>query len=115
LSRSEALGCIPAKNRHLREERLASGEVTILYPVTPPAWLRKLSGWLGIADAGPRVGKLQLDSLGTSVWARLDGRASIRTIAAALAEAHRLEPREAEVAVAEFIRELGRRGLVGLR
>jgi hypothetical protein len=31
------------------------------------------------------------------------------------AETHRLENREAEVSVTQFIRELGKRGLLGLR
>ena len=31
------------------------------------------------------------------------------------AETHRLENREAEISVTQFIRELGRRGLIGLR
>jgi hypothetical protein len=45
----------------------------------------------------------------------LDGRTPLRRIAAAFAETHRLERKEAEVATAQFIRELGRRGLIGLR
>lgn len=87
----------------------------ILYPVTVRPWMAKIATWLGAADAPPHTGKLQLDLLGSTVWAMLDGRSSIRAIAATLAEEHRLEPREAEVAVTQFIRELGRRGLIGLR
>jgi hypothetical protein len=115
LSRFEALGCVPVKTRHLREERLASGDVMILYPVTVRPWMAKIARWLGAAHAPPHTGKLQLDLLGSTVWAMLDGHSSIRKIAAMLAEEHRLEPREAEVAVTQFVRELGRRGLIGLR
>jgi len=115
LTRGEALGCIPVKSRHVREQRLESGEVLVFYPVTVRPWMAKLARWLGSGDSPPRTAKLQLDQLGSTVWAMLDGRSCIRAIAATLAEAHRLEPREAEVAVTQFIRELGRRGLVGLR
>lgn len=115
LTRSEALGCIPVKNHHVREQRLESGELVILYPVTARPWIVKVSTWLGAAAAPPRTGKLHLDGLGSTVWAMLDGRASIRAIAAAFAREHRLETREAEVAVTQFVRELGRRGLIGLR
>jgi hypothetical protein len=115
LTRSEALGCIPVKNHHVREQRLESGELVILYPVTARPWIVKVSAWLGAAAAPPRTGKLQLDGLGSTVWGMLDGRASIRAIAAAFAREHRLETREAEVAVTQFLRELGRRGLLGLR
>lgn len=114
-TRREALGGIPVKNRHVREQRLESGELMILYPVTAPPWLERLSKWLGGAATPPRTGKLQLDLLGSTVWAMLDGQTALRNIAAALAREHQLEMAEAEVAVTQFIRELGRRGLIGLR
>jgi hypothetical protein len=115
LTRREALGSIPVKNRHVSEQRLESGELMILYPVTALPWMERLSKWLGAEAAPPRTGKLQLDLLGSTVWAMLDGQTPLRKIAAALAREHQLEPTEAEVAVTQFIRELGRRGLVGLR
>ena len=114
-TRTEALACIPVKSRHVKEQRLESGEVLVFYPLTVQPWMAKLSRWLGDRDSPPRTAKLQLDQLGSTVWTMLDGRSCIRAIAATLAEEHRLEPREAEVAVTQFIRELGRRGLVGLR
>jgi hypothetical protein len=114
-SRSEALACIPVKNRHVREQRLDNGVVVVLYPVTVRSWMATLARWLGVRAAPPRTAKLQLDRLGSGVWGMLDGRTSLRRIAAAFAETHRLERKEAEVAVSQFIRELGRRGLIGLR
>jgi hypothetical protein len=59
--------------------------------------------------------KLQLDALGTSVWDLVDGKRSVRRITQIFAETHRLENKEAEVSVTRFIRELGKRGLLGLR
>jgi hypothetical protein len=59
--------------------------------------------------------KLQLDSMGTAVWDLVDGSRSVRRIVQIFAEAHRLENKEAEVSVTSFIRELGQRGLIGLR
>ena len=115
LSRGEALGCIPVKSRHVREQRLESGEVLVFYPVTVRPWMAKLARWLGDRDSPPRTAKLQLDHIGSAVWAMLDGQTPLRRIAAAFAEDHRLERKEAEVAVTPFIRELGRRGLIGLR
>ena len=114
-TRREALGSIPIKNRYAREQRLEGGELMILYPVTAVPWVARLSKWLGAAPAPPRTGKLQLDLLGSTVWGMLDGQTPLRKIAAALAQEHQLEPTEAEVAVTQFVRELGRRGLVGLR
>jgi hypothetical protein len=115
LSRLEALACIPVKNRHVREQRLDSGEVVVLYPVTARPWMATLTRWLGVRATAPRTAKLQLDRLGSGVWGMLDGRTPLRRIAAAFAATHRLERKEAEVAVSQFVRELGRRGVIGLR
>jgi hypothetical protein len=114
-TRREALACIPVKNRQVSEQRMETGEVVVLYPLTVRPWMATLAGWLGARALPPRTAKLQLDRLGSAVWAMLDGRTSLRGIAAAFAESHRLERKEAEVAVAQFIRELGRRGIIGLK
>jgi hypothetical protein len=49
------------------------------------------------------------------VWNLMDGKRSVRQLVKIFAGTHRLEPREAEVSVTQFIRELGRRGLIGMR
>ncbi|MFO7708573.1 MAG: PqqD family protein [Desulfobacterales bacterium] len=115
ISRDEAFGSVPVKNRHVRESRLDGGDVVLHYPVSAPPWAARVAHWLQKDLGPPRVGKLQLDALGTAVWDRIDGRRSLREIAAAFAESHQLETKEAQVAVARFARELGRRGLIGLR
>jgi hypothetical protein len=114
-SRREALDCIPVKNRHIQEERLESGDVLVCYPVTVRPWMAAVARWLGASNTPPRMARLQLDRLGSGVWSMLDGQTPLRRVAAAFAEIHRLERKEAEVAVTQFVRELGRRGLIGLR
>jgi hypothetical protein len=74
-----------------------------------------LGKWLRAGTAQTRSGKLQLDILGSAVWDLLDGKRSLQRVATVFAVEHQLEPEEAEVAVTQFIRELGRRGLIGLR
>ena len=113
--REEALGRTPVKYRHLREERTAAGEVVILYPVTARPWIAALARWLGTGAAAPRTGRLQLDAMGSEVWGMLDGRSSLREIADRFAGRHRVGATEAQTAVAQFVRELGRRGLVARR
>jgi hypothetical protein len=114
ITRADALGCTPVKNRHVRESHLESGEVVVHYPVAVRPWVARLVRFLGKEAASPRDGKLQLDALGSAVWDMIDGERNLRRIVAAFAAAHQLEAREAEIAVTQFVRELGRRGLVGL-
>ena len=115
ISRSEALGRIPSKNLQIKEERLDSGDVIIHYPVTMRPFFAGLAKRFGGSEVQIQTKKLQLDALGTSVWALIDGNASVRDLINTFATTHQIEPREAEVAVTQFLRELGRRGLIGMR
>ena len=114
LSRTEALKCTPVISSRVVEERLESGEVIIRYPVTIrpffATWVKRFGG----PEDYVQTKALQLDELGSSVWDLLDGKRSVRQLIQIFAETHQLQPREAEVAVTRFIRELGRRGLIGL-
>ena len=115
LTKSQALTLIPVKNGERSEATLESGDIVIRYPVTMRPWMVK---WIQrFKGSSPRVGsrKLQLDSLGTEVWKMLDGKQTVRDIVDTFAENHQLESREAEVAVTQFLRDLGKRGLIGLQ
>lgn len=115
MSRDEALSYKPAKNQHISETRLDTGEVIIEYPVAVRPLVAAVARRLGKTRNLTQTRKLQLDALGTSVWDLIDGRHTVRRMINIFAETHRLEKREAEVSVTQFIRELGRRGLLGLR
>lgn len=113
-TREEAMTAIPVINSGVSTEKLETGEVLIIYPVTLRPILIKLAQYLGKA---PEVTsrKLQLDILGTSVWHLLDGRRSVGQIIKEFAQTHQLHPKEAEVSVTQFLRSLGQRGLIGMR
>ncbi len=113
--RVAALRCTPVKSVRVSEQRLENGEVLVQYPVTARPWMAKLMQRLGRPADAVQSRKLQLDSLGTAVWDLIDGKRSVNEIIQQFAGAYRLQPREAEVSVTRFIRELGRRGLIGLR
>jgi hypothetical protein len=116
LSRAEALAYKPVKSRQISETRLESGEVLIEYPLAVRPLIAAVAKRLGKSQQDlVQTKKLQLDALGTSVWDLVDGKRSVRRITQIFAETHRLENREAEVSVTRFIRELGKRGLLGLQ
>ena len=115
LTRSQALTLIPVKNGERSEVTLESGDIVIRYPVTMRPWMAK---WIQrFKGPSPRVGsrKLQLDSLGTEVWKMIDGKRTVQNIVDAFAGAHQLEDREAETAVTQYLRDLGKRGLIGMQ
>jgi hypothetical protein len=115
MTRTEALSYKPAKNQHITEIRLETGEVVIEYPVAVRPLIAAVARRLGKTQNLTQTRKLQLDALGTSVWDLIDGQHTVRRMINIFAETHRLEKKEAEVSVTHFIRELGRRGLLGLR
>ena len=115
ISRADALNRIPIKNRLISENRLETGEVILNYPVTMRPLFAGLIKRFGGPEVQTQMKKLQLDELGTSVWDLMDGKRTVRQLVNAFAGKHRLEPREAEVSVTQFMRELGRRGLIAMR
>lgn len=116
ITRSEAMDCIPVKNPQIDETRLETGELLLAYPAPVRSWFVKtLQRLKGIDDSAVHLKKLQLDKLGTAVWELLNDRRSVRQIIRMFAEKYSLHPKEAEVSVSQFLRELGRRGLIGLR
>jgi hypothetical protein len=114
LTRAQALEFTPVKSPKFKESRLGTGHVLIEYPLTVPPWISALARRMGKTLDRTRTRKLQLDALGTEVWDMVDGRRSVRQIIHLFSETHRVSTKEAEISVTRFIRELGRRGLIGL-
>ena len=113
--RAAALQVIPMKNRMVTESRLDSGEVIVTYPVTVRPWMARVMNMLGRTPDKPMTRKLQLDTLGTVVWDLLDGKRNVEKLIEQFADRYQLQTREAEVSVTQFLRELGRRGIIGMR
>jgi hypothetical protein len=115
VDRTAAFKFTPVKNSQITEERLESGEIIIRYPITMRPWIASLVKRFGGTPDRIQTKPLQLDKLGTEVWELIDGNRSVRRIIGVFAETHRLQIREAEVAVSQFIRQLGQLGLIGMR
>lgn len=114
-SRSEALGYRPVKNREVLEEKLESGEVLLTYPLSLRPWFVNLASRLGLRSKESLTRKLQLDEMGSLAWTLLDGERTVQDLVEFVCHRYNLNRRETEVAMTGFLRELGKRGLVGLR
>jgi len=116
MTRHEALAYKPVKSPQISETRLETGEVVLEYPLAVRPLVAAVARRLGKSQEElVQIKKLQLDVLGTSVWDLVNGKRSVGRMIQIFAETHRLEKKEAEVSVTQFIRELGQRGLLGLR
>jgi hypothetical protein len=115
ISRLAALNCTPVKNNHVQEMRLETGVVLLMYPAALRPWIAGLIRRFGRQPQKPVTKKLQLDELGSHVWDLIDGRRTVQRLIKQFAEKYQLHSKEAEVSVTQFLRELGRRGIIGLQ
>ncbi len=115
LTREIALQCVPVKNSTVREIRLENGLVRLSYPLPLKPWLAELRRRFGPPQTDAPLKQLELDELGTLTWDLMDGTLKFSDIVSRFSRRTQVHPKEAEAAVAQFIRELGRRGLIGLK
>jgi Coenzyme PQQ synthesis protein D (PqqD) len=115
LSRTDALCCIPIRNPMVVESRMDSGEMLLSYTETLKPWFAGILRRMKKTSEIRRTRKLQLDILGTGVWDLVDGKSTVMEIIDSFAGIHQLYHKEAEVSVIQFLRELGRRGIVGMK
>ena len=115
LSRSDAFSCIPIRNPHVVETRLETGEILLAYPETLKPWFITILQRMKKESGLQRLRKLQLDILGTGVWDLVNGKSTVMEIIDLFAGCHQLYHKEAEVSVVQFLRELGRRGIIGMK
>ena len=114
LSREDALACIPVVSEAVSAQRTEAGVIRLRYPLFVKPWIADLAKRFGTAPGAPPARQLELDDLGTLTWELIDGKRSVLSIVRQFARQTRVHPKEAEAAVTRFLRELGRRGIVGM-
>ena len=115
LNRNQALLCIPEKNALVKETFLDSGDLILTYPAVYKPFFIKIQKLLQKNPKQTFNRKIQLDSLGKSVWLLLDGQKNVKTIIREFSEHHHLDYKEAEISIAQFLRSLGEKGLIGIK
>jgi hypothetical protein len=113
LTRGRALNCVPRKNTLVREERRSDGLIRLIYPMSSRPLITAMARKLGRSPT-TTFKKLDLDEMGTFVWEQIDGVRPVRGLVLEFVSRYGVHSREAEVAMSSFLRDLGRRGLIGL-
>jgi hypothetical protein len=110
LDRGESLAAKPVVNRLVKVENDAAGNVILHVPRPDSRTVRLVSRVFRV----PPYKRLALDELGTFVIELCDGENTVSDVVDRLSGTFKLNRREAEVSTMTFLRNLGRRGVIGL-
>ena len=109
ISKQRALDSYPIRNQAV--EWTSKGDETVLV-------LRRREDRVGrlldLFFVVPKERKLQLDPVGSYVWRQCDGRHTVQQLIDDLARKYKLNRKEAEVSLTEFLRQLGRKKLIAI-
>lgn len=111
LSRRASLDSMPIRNEALREERQDDGTVVLYAKQSHKGIAKALAKLFKIADIEKRY---SLDELGAYVWDMCDGETTVRTIINRFAKEYKLNRKEAEVSMVEYLKSLARKGIIGI-
>ena len=104
------LGLRPMRNPELEWAEVDGKVILNLQHQKGTSWKQ----WaLGLIMPTPPDRKVELDTIGSEVWLLIDGKNTIGSISSKLAKKYQLSPREAEMSLQQYCKELGRRGYVG--
>ena len=109
LTREQAMGAYPVRNPALQWKVNEGGNVVVVLPRRGDIQGKAL-GWLFMV---PESKPIELDEVGTDVWHCCNGDHTVSELVALLAGKYKLNKREVEVSLTEYLRTLGKRGMIG--
>lgn len=109
LTREQALAARPVRNPNLTWRTNDDGEVVVVLPRRNDLTGRLLAWLFFVPESRP----VTLDEVGSFVWQHCDGSRTVAELVALLAKEYTLGKREVEVSLTEYLKTLGKRGMVG--
>jgi hypothetical protein len=110
-SKQEVLRALPVRNTLVEWEVNEAGEVLLKVPRRKDRVGRILSRFF----AAPDTKQILLDELGSDVWQLCTGTNSVDVIVQAVARKYKLNRREVELSLSNYLKQLATRGLIGLQ
>ena len=105
----QVLSSRPLRNDLLEAEELEDGGLRVLQERRSEWWARVLS----VVFPLPRRRLIELDAIGAQVWRLSDGSRTLRQMIEVFVREHKLTRVEAEWSLRTYLRDLGKRGLIG--
>ncbi len=115
MTREQALACTPVQNNVISWEENGSGNVQIEYVLLLKPFFHSIFKRFSNESSNVPTRKIQLDELGSDVWKMIDGKRTTSEIIIEFSSLQNISTQESEQSVTTFFRELGKRGLIGLR
>ena len=108
VDRREALSSIPALVPGVTLEEGEDGRVTAVVTSRRPAgfWARFMSRTM--------TRRVRLDEIGTYVIRQIDGTRTVKELVAEFASRYRVNRREAELCMADFLKSLAQRNIIAI-
>lgn len=111
-ARKELLALRPLRNPNLEWKEDEGRIVLLIKPPQLKNWKMRMMNLIFPLPIAPRDRHVVLDRIGTDVWNMIDGQTTFGQIAKSLATKYQLVPREAEMQLQQYFKELGRRGYI---
>lgn len=109
LSRDQAFEARPVRNPALKWRINEEESVEVIVPRRKDLFGRAMGFLFFVPESRP----ITLDEVGTRVWHLCDGEHTVGDIVQTLADEYKLGRREVEVSLTEYLRTLGKKGMVG--
>jgi hypothetical protein len=109
LTPEQVLTSRPVRNEALKTEPMEGGGLRVHVSRSGRWWVRLLALLFPI----PRERVVELDAAGQQVWELCDGKNTLREIMEEFQRQHKLTRSEAEWSLRTYLKDLGKRGLVG--
>ena len=103
------LNSLPARNDLLEWEKTDKGEAKITVMRIDSWKVRLLSKLFYV----PRKRTITLDDVGTEIWQMCNGRTSVGQMIEQLRKKYKLDRKEAEVSLLQYLKTLGQKRFVG--
>jgi hypothetical protein len=110
-SKHEVLRALPVRNSLVEWELNDEQEVILKVPRRKD----RVGKILSRIFAAPDYKQIALDELGSDVWQLCTGENNVDAIVREVARKYKLNRREVELSLSNYLRQLAQRGLIGLR
>lgn len=110
-TRAQALNSRPIRNGVVMWEKNEAGEIEISVPRSQT----RLARIIGSIFPAPDQRAMVLDEIGTYIWELCDGTLTVEGLVSKLRERYKLNRRETEASVTQYLKTLAERGLIGFQ